>query len=135
MATKSKSDHALLWSIVALVIAAVSIGYCFTYVFELFNEETLWSNRAIVQLTRLLKGGAVIWKKTNGSPVIWAALVALFLLAFVSIVQQGQLYIGKSYVDTYEFKEEVNLFYENIGPVVLNPIDPDGVKKEYSSDT
>ncbi|MHA6260482.1 sensor histidine kinase [Sporosarcina sp. CAU 1771] len=69
-------------------------------------------------------------KNNRWLPVLWATFVAIFLIAFFSIIQQGPMYIGKSYIDTSEFKEEVNVFYENIGPMVLNPIDPEELKKK-----
>ncbi|WP_172372617.1 hypothetical protein [Sporosarcina jiandibaonis] len=57
MATKSKNNIALFWSIIALILATVSIGYCFTHIFELYFGDAFRSNRMIVQLTRMFSGG------------------------------------------------------------------------------
>ncbi|WP_203247456.1 hypothetical protein [Sporosarcina beigongshangi] len=56
MATKSKSDYTIVWSIIALVIAAVSIGYCFSYIIDMVGNGVERSGRAIAYLTRLIKG-------------------------------------------------------------------------------
>ena len=54
---------------------------------------------------------------------------SVFLLALISIVQNGSQFIGKSYVDTDDFKANMNRFYENIGPTILNPIDMEEAEK------
>ena len=41
---------------------------------------------------------------------IWASLVALFLIALPSVIQTGPELIGKSFVDTREFKARLNPF-------------------------
>lgn len=56
MVTKSKNDYSILWSIVAIVIAALSIGYCFSYIVELVGNGVERSSRAIAYLARLMKG-------------------------------------------------------------------------------
>lgn len=56
MVTKSKSDYSVVWSIVALVIAALSIGYCFSHIIDLVGNGIERSNRAIAYLARLMKG-------------------------------------------------------------------------------
>ena len=56
MATKSKSDYTIVWSIVALIIAALSIGYCFSHIMELVSNGMERSSRAIAYLARLMKG-------------------------------------------------------------------------------
>ncbi|WP_342508098.1 hypothetical protein [Sporosarcina sp. FSL K6-2383] len=56
MATKSKSDYTIVWSIIALVIAVVSIGYCFSYIIDLVGNGVERSSRAIAYLARLIKG-------------------------------------------------------------------------------
>ena len=45
-----------MWSIVALVIAALSIGYCFSHIIDLISNGMERSSRAIAYLTRLMKG-------------------------------------------------------------------------------
>lgn len=56
MATKSKNDYTIVWSVVALVIAALSIGYCFSYIIDLVGNGVERSSRAIAYLARLMKG-------------------------------------------------------------------------------
>ncbi|WP_318614808.1 hypothetical protein [Sporosarcina sp. YIM B06819] len=56
MVTKSKNDYTIVWSIVALVIAALSIGYCFSHIIDLVGNGIERSRRAIAYLTRLMKG-------------------------------------------------------------------------------
>ena len=57
MVTKSKNDYTTFWSILAIVIAALSIGYCFSYIIDLVGNGVERSSRAIAQLNRLIKGG------------------------------------------------------------------------------
>lgn len=68
-------------------------------------------------------------KNNQWLPFVWAAFVVVFLVALFSIIQVGHKYIGKNYLDTEEFKVEINSFYEYIGPTVLNPMDPEEMKK------
>ncbi len=56
LVTKSKNDYAIVWSVIALVMAVCSIVYCFSPVLEIMGDKVERSNRAIVYLTRLLKG-------------------------------------------------------------------------------
>jgi len=56
LVTKSKNDFTTFWSIVAIVIAALSIGYCFSYIIDLVGNGVERSIRAIAYLTRLMKG-------------------------------------------------------------------------------
>ena len=44
------------WSILAIVIAALSIGYCFSHIIDLVGNGMERSSRAIAYLTRLMKG-------------------------------------------------------------------------------
>ncbi|WP_186668213.1 HAMP domain-containing sensor histidine kinase [Sporosarcina sp. BP05] len=68
--------------------------------------------------------------KNNKSPLLlWAVLVSVFLLALISIVQTGPKFVGKSYVDTDDFKANMDAFYESIGPTILNPIDMEEAEK------
>ena len=68
--------------------------------------------------------------KSNKSPLlVWAILASVFLLALISVVQTGPKFVGKSYVDTEDFKANMNAFYENIGPTILNPIDMEEAEK------
>lgn len=69
-------------------------------------------------------------KNNQWLPFVWAAFVVVFLVALFSIIQEGHKYIGKNYLDTKEFKVEINSFYEYIGPTVLNPMDPVKMKEQ-----
>lgn len=57
-------------------------------------------------------------------------LVALVLMSIPSAIQKAPELIGKIYTDSDEFQEEINQFYNRIGPAVLNPIDLEKVEKE-----
>ncbi|MEK3936147.1 hypothetical protein MKY41_12530 [Sporosarcina sp. FSL W7-1349] len=56
MVTKSKNDWALFWSLVAIFIALLSIGYCFSHIMELVSEGVERASRIIAYFTRLVKG-------------------------------------------------------------------------------
>ncbi|CAM3237609.1 hypothetical protein FITA111629_11625 [Filibacter tadaridae] len=56
LVTKSKNDHAVIWSIIAIIIAGLSIGYCFSHIIELIGNGMERSSRAIAYLARLMKG-------------------------------------------------------------------------------
>lgn len=59
MATKSKSDWALIWSILAIIIAVGSIVYCFPPVLEMVENGWERSTRTVTYIARLMRGGAV----------------------------------------------------------------------------
>ncbi|WP_160117552.1 sensor histidine kinase [Filibacter tadaridae] len=61
--------------------------------------------------------------------VVWIALVTLFLMALISIMQGGSKYIGKSYLERDGFQGEIGTFIENLSVTILNPIDLE-VEKE-----
>ncbi|MFD1927392.1 histidine kinase dimerization/phospho-acceptor domain-containing protein [Sporosarcina siberiensis] len=54
---------------------------------------------------------------------MWAMLAALVLIAVSSFMETAPKYVGKSYVDTPQFQSEMDAFYSQIGPAVLNPLD------------
>ncbi|WP_342513448.1 hypothetical protein MKY34_01245 [Sporosarcina sp. FSL K6-1522] len=56
MATKSKNNCATFWSIAAIVIATLSIGYCFSHIIDLVNNGVERSSRALTYLARLMRG-------------------------------------------------------------------------------
>ena len=64
--------------------------------------------------------------------VVWTSLVAVFLMAFLSFIQESPRYIGKDYVEVNDFKWEMWRFYENIGVAVLNPPDIEAEKKRIT---
>ncbi|MFX3673014.1 MAG: hypothetical protein ACE3JQ_01020 [Paenisporosarcina sp.] len=57
MVTKSKSKTSQWFSIVAIAIAMLSFIYCFSFIQQLIEQGFFHSNRTVVQLTRILKGG------------------------------------------------------------------------------
>lgn len=57
MVTKSKNDSAIVWSIIGIVIAVVSIGYCFSHVIDMVNSGMSRSSQLIAQLMWSIKGG------------------------------------------------------------------------------
>jgi len=57
LVTKSKNDRAVIASIVALVIAAISIGYCFSHLIEIMGDGWEKSTRVLAYFTRIIKGG------------------------------------------------------------------------------
>ena len=57
-------------------------------------------------------------------------LVALVLISIPSAIQKGPELFGKNYTDSDEFKEEMNQFYDRIGPAILNPLNLEKVEKE-----
>ncbi|HLR10537.1 MAG TPA: hypothetical protein VK120_04085 [Sporosarcina sp.] len=54
MATKSKNNGALIWSIIAIILALITIIYCFSIV--LFVAEASWekSVQLISQITGII---------------------------------------------------------------------------------
>ncbi|WP_438314465.1 hypothetical protein [Sporosarcina sp. FA9] len=57
MVTKSKNDFAFIWSIIGILIATLSIGYCFSHVIDLVNSGMGRSSQLITQLMWSIKGG------------------------------------------------------------------------------
>jgi len=53
---------------------------------------------------------------------MWAMLAALVLIAVPSFMETAPKFVGKSYVDTPQFQNEMDVFYSQIGPAVLNPL-------------
>ena len=68
-------------------------------------------------------------KKHKLQLFVWAFLAALVLLALPSLLQNGTKIIGKSFVETDDFENEMANFFNSIGPVVLNPINVEVAKK------
>ncbi|WP_172372615.1 sensor histidine kinase [Sporosarcina jiandibaonis] len=61
---------------------------------------------------------------------VWSLLAALLLIAIPSALKFSPTYIGKSYLDTDDFKRELSNFYDMLGPAVLNPLDIEEAKKK-----
>ncbi|MCM3709520.1 hypothetical protein [Sporosarcina luteola] len=57
MATKSKSDWGVVFSVFSICIAFVSIGYCFPYIIDMFENGWERSTRAIAYFSRIIRGG------------------------------------------------------------------------------
>lgn len=71
-------------------------------------------------------------KNTPFLPIIWTSLAVFVLLSFFTLIQEGSRYIGKTYLTTDEFTESIDIFYENIGPSVLNEFDSEEAKERIS---
>jgi len=71
-------------------------------------------------------------KNNKWLPVLWAALVAVVLIAFLSLSEQGPEYIGKSYINSSEMQHQLDDFYENIGPAVLNRLNFEEAEKQIT---
>ncbi|MFS0576833.1 hypothetical protein AB1K83_14435 [Sporosarcina sp. 179-K 3D1 HS] len=56
MVTKSKNDRAMFWSLVAIFIALLSIGYCSSHIIDLVSDGVERTTRIIAYFTRLVKG-------------------------------------------------------------------------------
>ena len=69
-------------------------------------------------------------KKGKWTQVIWVLLAAFSLFSLAMLIDAGPRIIGKSYENTEEFKSDTRFFMDNIGPYVLNPLDPEKAKKE-----
>lgn len=61
--------------------------------------------------------------------VIWSTLVAVLVVALSSLVGMNFREIGKSYVQSAEFQDEMRRYHENLGIAVLNPPNLEAEKK------
>ena len=61
---------------------------------------------------------------------VWSILAALLLITIPSAFQFSPKYIGKDYFDTDDFHNEINNFYNLLGPAVLNPLEVEEAKKK-----
>ncbi|MGE7918755.1 histidine kinase dimerization/phospho-acceptor domain-containing protein [Viridibacillus sp. NPDC093762] len=67
--------------------------------------------------------------KNNSKRLFSLFLLTIVVFSVYSFVQQGQKYIGKDYFDSEDFQSKLYEFTNNIGPLLLNPIDADEAKK------
>ncbi|MCG7343702.1 hypothetical protein MHZ92_06130 [Sporosarcina sp. ACRSL] len=58
MVTKSRSDWGVVFSVVSIFIAIISIGYCFPHILEMIESGWERSSRAIAYFSRIIRGGA-----------------------------------------------------------------------------
>lgn len=56
MATKSKNKLAMIWSIVAIVLAIGSISYCFSVVLLMIESGWEKSTQLLSQIVRIIGG-------------------------------------------------------------------------------
>ncbi|KGR79361.1 MFS domain-containing histidine kinase [Ureibacillus manganicus] len=61
--------------------------------------------------------------KTKGKLLLTLFLITWVAFAFTSFTNKGQQYIGKSYFDSNEFKNTVEQYKEQLGRLILLPID------------
>ncbi|MFD1204604.1 MULTISPECIES: hypothetical protein [Sporosarcina] len=57
MATKSRNDWTVVWSILAIVLAILTIIYCMPSIVEMISNGWERSTRAIAYFTRIIRGG------------------------------------------------------------------------------
>ncbi|WP_040226623.1 hypothetical protein, partial [Bhargavaea cecembensis] len=69
-------------------------------------------------------------KKGKWIQAVWVLLAAFSLFALMTLIETGPRIIGKEYTETEEFKSSARFFMDNIGPYVLNPLDPEKAKEE-----
>lgn len=67
----------------------------------------------------------------------WKPLLSLILIVWVvfagfTLIEFGGKYIGKSYFESEEFGYGIDEFMQNIGPMLLNPIDPEELKSKLT---
>ncbi|KOO49863.1 HAMP domain-containing sensor histidine kinase [Viridibacillus arvi] len=67
--------------------------------------------------------------KNNPKKLFSLFLLTIVIFSIFSLLQQGQKYIGKDYFDSEIFQSKLYEFTNNIGPLLLNPIDADEAKK------
>ncbi len=72
----------------------------------------------------------MVKRKTSIPYLIWASLVVIVLMALQSFVENGNYrYVGKSYVESDDFQQEMENFYTNFSTAILNPVDLEAAKK------
>ncbi|WP_424237045.1 histidine kinase dimerization/phospho-acceptor domain-containing protein [Bhargavaea ginsengi] len=67
--------------------------------------------------------------KGKWTQAVWLALAAFVLFSVMVLIEAGPRIIGKSYTETEDFQSTMNYFYDQIGPYVLNPVEPEKAKK------
>ncbi|GKV69006.1 hypothetical protein NCCP2716_15040 [Sporosarcina sp. NCCP-2716] len=59
MVTKSKSNSAVIWSVVSILIAFGSLAYCFPHITELASSGYERTSRTLAYFIQVIKGGTV----------------------------------------------------------------------------
>ncbi|MGG0642486.1 hypothetical protein ABE021_00895 [Sporosarcina gallistercoris] len=59
MATKSKNNGAMLWSIISIVIGLGTIVYCFPHITDLASDGISRTTRTVTYFIQIIKGGTV----------------------------------------------------------------------------
>lgn len=67
--------------------------------------------------------------KGKWTQAVWLVLAAFVLFSVMVLIEAGPRLIGKSYTETDDFRSNMNFFYDQIGPYVLNPVEPEEAKK------
>lgn len=70
-------------------------------------------------------------KRNRSIPyLVWASLVVIVLMALQLFVERGDYrYVGKSYVESDDFQQEMENFYANLSTAILNPVNLEAAKK------
>ncbi|KZE36900.1 hypothetical protein AV656_14065 [Bhargavaea cecembensis] len=67
--------------------------------------------------------------KDKWTQAVWLLLAAFVLFSLMVLIEAGPRIIGKSYTESDDFRNNLNFFYDQIGPYVLNPVEPEEAKK------
>ncbi|MGM9921876.1 MAG: histidine kinase dimerization/phospho-acceptor domain-containing protein [Bhargavaea sp.] len=67
--------------------------------------------------------------KKKWKQALWLMLAAFVLFSVMVLIEAGPRIIGKSYTESDDFRNSMSFFYEQIGPYVLNPVEPEEAKK------
>ncbi|EMR06174.1 Sensor protein kinase walK [Bhargavaea cecembensis DSE10] len=67
--------------------------------------------------------------KGKWTQAVWLVLAAFVVFSVMVLIEAGPRIIGKSYTESDDFRNNMNFFYDQIGPYVLNPVEPEEAKK------
>ncbi|WP_213423957.1 HAMP domain-containing sensor histidine kinase [Bhargavaea massiliensis] len=68
-------------------------------------------------------------RKNKWTQAVWLFLAAFVLFSVMVLIEAGPRIIGKTYTESDDFRNGLDFFYNQIGPHVLNPVDPEEAKK------
>ncbi|SDD94691.1 Histidine kinase-, DNA gyrase B-, and HSP90-like ATPase [Bhargavaea beijingensis] len=67
--------------------------------------------------------------KHKWTQAVWLFLAAFVLFSVMVLIEAGPRIIGKTYTESEDFRGSMDFFYNQIGPYILNPVDPEEAKK------
>ena len=96
-----------MWSIIALVIAALSIGYCFSHIIDLVSEwcRTIESSHCVSYKTNE-RECMKVKKNKRIQYLVWSSLVVLVFNGIAILFPEMETtdIVGKSYVESDDFQ-------------------------------